>query len=391
MAWQAPGATWPQAAHRVPIQRQLPTDGTSRQPVQPHYSGPRAYPQLPPQFQPGAPRNRQPGAPQQPPALQLPPSMPPRERRRKRATPFTIAFAVGAVACFGLAIGVWASGALAQSEMASRSPNAEDAAGGIAAVGDALGTLMDSVHLEIAPGDSGEDDADDRWADARAAYPGLEAWLESDDGAISTPVMGSTREDPDYYLTHDAAGNEDPKGLPYFDRGSKDYGDAWLIYGHNLGPTSTERFSALGDAWQQEAFDRLAPVTLSDAGETQALISLDAFGGEYRFTPLCALKVDGESTALTCGDLGVEEFDGYLRSTLEMASARAPDADALLESSNLLLQLSTCSGDGYPSKSRTIVLYVAHSGLREGLSEIGDAAKELSDGIESALSNAGAS
>lgn len=258
-----------------------------------------------------------------------------------------------AALCFAGALGLWGCSELRRTEMADVAPLAALEGDGAVTDRSLSATSGDTVRNAGGQGTGSASGASARsstlgtWADAESSYPGLAAWLKVQGSVVSTAVMQADSQEPDYYLAHNAWGYRDSTGMPYLDARSSVNAPVRVIYGHNLGWGSSERFSPLADAWQQSSFDELKSALWAVQGHRT-----------LTFVPLCSLHVPADATDLLSFDLNRSQVGPWVRDLLGQASAAAPEASDLASRATEALVLVTCTNGIHPASERSVVVFV---------------------------------
>lgn len=177
-------------------------------------------------------------------------------------------------------------------------------------------------------------------ADISASVVG---WLRVGGTSIDTAVV----QGPDNrrFLHHDLWGSPSWLGWPYLDSRAKADGPNVVIYGHHVAGTSL-MFSELADCRYQDEFDRLGTCawTIRDPSSERVCV------------PLCAMRVPeayGPAQQVDPGDMGE-----WLSGMLSDATARAADAEGLVERARSAVTLVTCSEVRSSQPWRTVVVFV---------------------------------
>lgn len=191
-------------------------------------------------------------------------------------------------------------------------------------------------------------------AETRATSPGdtvppnCIAWLEVAGTSISYPVMQLTDDHPDdWYLDHDAWGEQDAMGCPYLDRRSKPDGQHLMVYGHHIQGTSY-MFSELADAYTEESFGDIGYATLTTADGTSAI-----------FVPYCAMRVDASYLDIQKFSFSGERWLGaWLVGLSSDADVKSERYTSIYIHPKRVLTLVTCSSEQAGQPWRTLAVFV---------------------------------
>lgn len=176
--------------------------------------------------------------------------------------------------------------------------------------------------------------------------PELVGWLRIPDTDIDYPVMQSSAEEPDYYLRHDFAKNEDANGTLFIDA-RNDYIDRdtnIIIYGHNM--KSGMMFGSLKKYLDEDYMNEHRTIefnTLYEKNTYEVImvgLSEVQYQDEYVFRYYNFLNADSE-----------ESFNEYLNNVSQL-SVFGAQIDASY--GDELLTLSTCNS--YTEDGRMFVL-----------------------------------
>lgn len=107
----------------------------------------------------------------------------------------------------------------------------------------------DEVVADVTDNSTGHDEA----AEAVIKNPDISAWLFIPGTVIDYPVCQTM--DNDYYLTHNLEGEISKSGCIFLDYQSNIGDKNKVVYGHNLGSSSTEMFSTLTFFINSEWYD----------------------------------------------------------------------------------------------------------------------------------------
>lgn len=261
------------------------------------------------------------------------------------------AIGMGALACGAVCIGV-GLGSVAHEAACSRSY------GDLAAQATRLGAASSLAAATNSPASTGASRQARRdWGALHEVNQSVAAWVSVQGTDIDLPVVATHSEDDQaWYLTHDLWGRSARSGTPFLDRRC-DGADARHVcaYAHHMTSTS-DMFSQLQEAYLQERFDRLGPLTW----ETPEVL--------VQAEPLCALRVDASWQEIQRFDWGsagqdtgdqddVASFRTWLEGIAAQADALSPQASRMLVSATRCITLVTCSSDFAMQRWRTLALW----------------------------------
>lgn len=169
---------------------------------------------------------------------------------------------------------------------------------------------------------------------------------------IDLPVAQPATGQPEtWFLSHDLWGNPSPAGCPHLDKRSSPSGEHLLIYGHRMGPNGI--FGSVSQAYRQRDFKKLSRAIWTNRD------------GEPRtYQAAFALHVDKSYGAIQRFRFtGSEDMRSWLLALKEDSSASMPDAEELINQSESVLTLVTCSNPIPGRPERTIVVFI---GIGEG-------------------------
>ncbi|OFK24824.1 class B sortase [Olsenella sp. HMSC062G07] len=195
-------------------------------------------------------------------------------------------------------------------------------------------------------------------ARARQEAPCCQAWLEVPGAQIDLPLAQADASDPDFFLGHALDGRPSSAGTPYVDARSPLGSRHVIVYGHHLTSVGG-MFSALFCCHQQREFDeRCRP---------GAILTTPA-QGRVRLSALCALSVDKSNQDVQrFAWRDAASFRTWLEGLCHDATARAPDAEALVARATGAVSLVTCSSIWSGRRGRTVVVFVRTQGSKARL------------------------
>lgn len=171
------------------------------------------------------------------------------------------------------------------------------------------------------------------YEEARAANPHVIGWLAVDGTAIDYPVLRTT--DNDFYLTHDADGNDSKYGAIFMDyrNGDPDRQQHIIIYGHNM--KNGTMFHDLVNYKQADFFD------------ANRMIQLLWDDRDTRWEVFCAYIVEPDTiypikTAFEDNDA----FAADMNDAIKYAGTVSPSViatDVTIQPSDQVLSLVTCT------------------------------------------------
>lgn len=260
------------------------------------------------------------------------------------------AIGMGALACGAVCIGV-GLGSVAHEAACSRSY-------GDLAQATRLGAAPSLAAATDAPASTGASrQARHDWGALHEVNQSVAAWVSVQGTDIDLPVVATRSEDDQaWYLTHDLWGRSATSGTPFLDRRCDGASARHVCaYAHHMTSTSG-MFSQLQEAYLQERFDRLGPLTW----ETPEVL--------VQAEPLCALRVDAswqEIQRFDWGSAGQSEgaqgdadgFRVWLAGIAAQADALSPKASSLLDGAARCFTLVTCSSDFAMQRWRTLALW----------------------------------
>ena len=174
--------------------------------------------------------------------------------------------------------------------------------------------------------------------------PGAAAWITVGGTTIDAPVMPAPADDPEFYLSHDEYGNPNLLESAYLDPETPAEGPVSFVFGHRA--WGTHAFTELADTHDQGSFDGLAQGSWEVPGR-----------GRRAMAPVCALRVDADDPqTLSRSWSGRDAALLWARGLLARSSARAKDADALLDASSQVVTLVTCSDREEGGFHRTVLV-----------------------------------
>ena len=260
------------------------------------------------------------------------------------------AIGMGALACGAVCIGV-GLGSVAHEAACSRSY-------GDLAQATRLGAAPSLAAATDAPASTGASRQARRdWGALHEVNQSVAAWVSVRGTDIDLPVVAThSEDDQDWYLTHDLWGRTSCSGTPFLDRRCDGASARHVCaYAHHMTSTSG-MFSQLQEAYLQERFDRLGPLTWETPEE---LVQAE---------PLCALRVDASWQEIQRFDWGsagqdtgdqddVASFRTWLEGIAAQADALSPQADQMLAQATRCITLVTCSSDFAMQRWRTLALW----------------------------------
>ena len=260
------------------------------------------------------------------------------------------AIGMGALACGAVCIGV-GLGSVAHEAACSRSY-------GDLAQATRLGAAPSLAAATDSPASAGASRQARRdWGALHEVNQSVAAWVSVQGTDIDLPVVATHSEDDQaWHLTHDLWGRSATSGTPFLDRrcNGADARHA-CAYAHHMTSTSG-MFSQLQEAYLQERFDRLGPLTW----ETPEVL--------VQAEPLCALRVDASWQEIQRFDWGnagqdsrdqddVADFCTWLEGIAAQADALSAQASQMLVSATRCITLVTCSSDFAMQRWRTLALW----------------------------------
>lgn len=260
------------------------------------------------------------------------------------------AIGMGALACGAVCIGV-GLGSVAHEAACSRSY-------GDLAQATRLGAAPSLAAATDSPASTGASRQARRdWGALLDVNQSVAAWVSVQGTDIDLPVVATHSEDDQaWYLTHDLWGRSAHSGTPFLDRRCDSASARHVCaYAHHMTSTSG-MFSQLQEAYLQERFDRLGPLTW----ETPEVL--------VQAEPLCALRVDASWQEIQRFDWGsagqdtgdqddVASFRTWLEGIAAQADALSPQASRMLVSATRCITLVTCSSDFAMQRWRTLALW----------------------------------
>lgn len=260
------------------------------------------------------------------------------------------AIGMGALACGAVCIGV-GLGSVAHEAACSRSY-------GDLAQATRLGAAPSLAAATDAPASTGASRQARRdWGALHEVNQSVAAWVSVQGTDIDLPVVATHSEDDQaWYLTHDLWGRSARSGTPFLDRRCNGASARHVCaYAHHMTSTSG-MFSQLQEAYLQERFDRLGPLTWETS---EVLVQAE---------PLCALRVDASWQEIQRFDWGnagqdtgdqddVASFRTWLEGIAAQADALSSQADQMLAQATRCITLVTCSSDFAMQRWRTLALW----------------------------------
>lgn len=260
------------------------------------------------------------------------------------------AIGMGALACGAVCIGV-GLGSVAHEAACSRSY-------GDLAQATRLGAAPSLAPATDSPASAGASRQARRdWGALHEVNQSVAAWVSVQGTDIDLPVVATRSEDDQaWYLTHDLWGRSATSGTPFLDRRCDSASARHVCaYAHHMTSTSG-MFSQLQEAYLQERFDRLGPLTW----ETPE--------GLVRAEPLCALRVDAswqeiqrfdweEGAGRDTDQAETCVFRAWLEGIAAQADALSSQADQMLAQATRCITLVTCSSDFAMQRWRTLALW----------------------------------
>lgn len=198
-------------------------------------------------------------------------------------------------------------------------------------------------------GDQGEGDAQDvDWGALLGINADTVAWLSVEGTSIDHPVVQpADGVDADWYLTHSFWGEPSSAGCLYLDARAGADGTHQLVCGHHLGWTD-QMFSEIFQTYEQEVFDTVGQARWSTPE-----------GGTTVYEPVMALSVDKTYAAIQQFEFeDAEALRAWLMEIEAEATARADDAETLIDGATRVLTLVTCSSVTGGQRARTLLVFV---------------------------------
>lgn len=176
------------------------------------------------------------------------------------------------------------------------------------------------------------------------------AWVRVGGTGIDYPVAQATRDDPDFYLSHDLNGKPDRAGCAYLDERCETSDPHRLVFGHHMATTGG-MFFPIADAWEQSRFDALGACLWSTRERDATL------------RPICSLRRD-------LGFANIQRFDfaneddlrSWLAGIVGEADAGSPDAERLVSVTAGVVTLVTCTSGTMGMPERTMALFAETTG-----------------------------
>ena len=260
------------------------------------------------------------------------------------------AIGMGALACGAVCIGV-GLGSVAHETACSCSY-------GDLAQATRLGAVPSLAAATDSPASTGASRQAQRdWGALHEVNQSVAAWVSVQGTDIDLPVVATHSEDDQaWYLTHDLWGRSATSGTPFLDRRCDGASARHVCaYAHHMTNTSG-MFSQLQEAYLQERFDRLGPLTW----ETPEVL--------VQAEPLCALRVDASWQEIQRFDWGgagqdtgdrddVASFRAWLEGIAAQADALSSQADQMIAQATRCITLVTCSSDFAMQRWRTLALW----------------------------------
>lgn len=188
------------------------------------------------------------------------------------------------------------------------------------------------------------------WSALGSRNDDVRAWLRIDGTPIDYPVMqgGTHGHAGNWYLTHDIDGDWSLPGSLFISKDTTMSDRHTLVYGHHMGDTG-QMFSTLHKMYRQNAFDGLRDATV-----------LMPDGSTRTYHPLLAMSVDQSYKPIQMyGFQDADTVRQWLRDDiLPDATAKADDADSLIDGTERVMTLVTCSSDIGGQRARTLVVFV---------------------------------
>lgn len=184
------------------------------------------------------------------------------------------------------------------------------------------------------------------WQSLARVNDDIAGWLRIEGTAIDCPVPIANVDEPDFYLTHDFAGEKSWQGHPYLDARCNAGAQHLMILGHNA-PGLPLGFGFLAAGYLPENFMQLGHMEWTTPGGSQA------------FEPFLALQVDASNQEIQrFAFIDDAEFADWFESLGSQASAYRKGAVGTWIP-NRVLTLVTCSTALQDETKRTVVMYGA--------------------------------
>lgn len=178
----------------------------------------------------------------------------------------------------------------------------------------------------------------------REKYPDIVAWVEVPNTNVNLPVMQSPNDDY-FYLSHNAAGEQDVFGAAYMELcNKKDFSDAvTVIYGHNMMDDSM--FATLHYFEDAQFFKDNMYFYIYTPGHKYTYTIVSAFAYDNR-------HIINTNKGFQNKDVLMQYFDVIQNPTTHLKNVRGGVA---LTESDKIVQLSTCMSDINLSNQRYLV------------------------------------
>lgn len=182
------------------------------------------------------------------------------------------------------------------------------------------------------------------WAALKAIDPHVCAWVQIPGTVINFPVYQG--DDNDYYLNTTAYGEYGVGGQIFMDCENQNPGlvdEQTIIYGHHL--QNGSMFAVISDFDEQDVFDEHSTVWYVTEQN------------DYELTPLLCYRTLGSDENVRLFQWPtVDEFHDYLRGLADKAEAKVEGCDQIIEGTDHVLTLSTCSYEEH--NGRTLLVCV---------------------------------
>jgi sortase B len=189
-----------------------------------------------------------------------------------------------------------------------------------------IGNVSDSIAVNI---DSEDDEfAQVNWGYWQSINPDIVAWIVIPGTNINAPVVYASKEDPNFYLTHDIYKNWNPYGAIYLDADcSEDITNNpnSIIYGHHM-----------SDGTMFAAISNYANKNWS----TEHLIAyLQTPTSKIKLVFKCANIIDASSETITTAFNSSETYANWIQNT----QSKSSNISSELDTNKPTITLCTCS------------------------------------------------
>lgn len=176
--------------------------------------------------------------------------------------------------------------------------------------------------------DDSEQCSDNKYADLYAQNNDFIGWIRIDDTVIDYPVM-QTKDNPDFYLTHNFNKEYSRFGVPYIQENCSLSSDNIIVYGHNMKNKSM--------------FNELTKYSNKDFYKSHRFIQLDTLSEQRTYEVIYAFKTVANANGFQYFNFvkanTEEDFSAYIKKCQALSFY---DTGADAEYGDKLMTLSTC-------------------------------------------------